>query len=171
LTAKENSPYKGGIFQKHDAKSAAGEWDLVFISNSYDETFEVGCELGRKLKRGDVVALSGALGTGKTCLCTGICRAVGVKDLVTSPTYTIIHEYEGVFPVYHIDAYRLSGAEDFENCGGGEAMRGDGLTLIEWGGRVGVCLPDETVHIDIKITNSGQREIFVKSAGDFRSRN
>jgi tRNA threonylcarbamoyladenosine biosynthesis protein TsaE len=135
---------------------------LVFITNSYDETFELGSKLGSILKQGSVVALKGALGAGKTCLCAGICRALGVKEPVTSPTYTIIHEYEGVFPIYHIDAYRLSGADDFENSGGIEALYGKGLSLIEWSERVSPCLPTGAVHIEIKITGDGKREIFFK---------
>ncbi|MDR1363660.1 MAG: tRNA (adenosine(37)-N6)-threonylcarbamoyltransferase complex ATPase subunit type 1 TsaE [Spirochaetaceae bacterium] len=170
-TLKENYLYSSRVFQKYSVKNAGAEWDLVFITNSHDETFELGGELGRFLKKGDVVALKGALGSGKTCLCAGICGALGVKEQVTSPTYTIIHEYEGGFPVYHIDAYRLSGAEDFENCGGVELMGGGGITLIEWGERVTSCLPNGAVYIEIKITDGGKREIFVKVTGDLRVKN
>ncbi|MDR1148671.1 MAG: tRNA (adenosine(37)-N6)-threonylcarbamoyltransferase complex ATPase subunit type 1 TsaE [Spirochaetaceae bacterium] len=159
---KENCLYNSGIFKKYFVKAAEAGQSLVFITGSYDETFELGGELGRILKQGGVVALKGALGAGKTCLCAGICRALGVKVPVTSPTYTIIHEYEGIFPIYHIDAYRLSGADDFENSGGIEALYGGGLSLIEWSERVSPCLPSDTVYIEIKIIDDGRREIFVK---------
>ncbi|MDR2658440.1 MAG: tRNA (adenosine(37)-N6)-threonylcarbamoyltransferase complex ATPase subunit type 1 TsaE [Spirochaetaceae bacterium] len=159
---KENCRYKSGVFQKYAAKSAEGIGGSVFITNSYDETFELGAELGRFLEKGGVVALEGALGAGKTCFCAGICHALGVKEAVTSPSYTIIHEYEGVLPVYHIDAYRLSGAEDFENLGGGEALESGGLSLVEWSERIISSLPPDIVRIKIKITDDGKREITVK---------
>jgi tRNA threonylcarbamoyladenosine biosynthesis protein TsaE len=130
-----------------------------FISNSYEETFEFGMVLGRMLKKGSVVVLIGALGAGKTCLCAGICRALGVTAPVTSPTYTIIHEYEGIFPVYHIDAYRLSGVDDFESTGGLELLGGDGVCLIEWGERLSECLPDDAVCVEITILDGGSRKI------------
>jgi tRNA threonylcarbamoyladenosine biosynthesis protein TsaE len=132
---------------------------LDFISNSYEETFEFGVALGKTLKKGSVVALKGDLGAGKTCLCAGICHALGVVAPVTSPTYTIIHEYEGIFPVYHIDAYRLTGAEDFESTGGLELLGGDGVCLIEWGERLSECLPDDTLCVGITILDGGGRRI------------
>jgi tRNA threonylcarbamoyladenosine biosynthesis protein TsaE len=129
------------------------------IADSCGETFEFGMALGKTLKKGSVVALTGALGAGKTCLCAGICRALGVTAPVTSPTYTIIHEYEGFLPVYHIDAYRLSGAEDFEGTGGAELLGGDGVCLIEWGERLSECLPDDAISVEITILDGGSRKI------------
>jgi tRNA threonylcarbamoyladenosine biosynthesis protein TsaE len=134
----------------------------VVVTNSYEETFEFGMILGQSLKKGSVVALKGALGSGKTCLCAGICRALGVTAPVTSPTYTIIHEYEGIFPVYHIDAYRLSGEDDFENSGGGEILRAGGVSLIEWSERIAACLPPEAVRIEITILEDGGRRIIAR---------
>jgi tRNA threonylcarbamoyladenosine biosynthesis protein TsaE len=142
-----------------------------FITNSYEETFELGESLGKTLKKGGVVALKGPLGAGKTCLCSGICHALGVEEPVTSPTYTIIHEYEGCFPVYHIDAYRLSGPEDFEGAGGGEALYGGGVCLIEWGERVSAGLPPDTVYIEITVLDDGKREIRVSGTDDLQVQN
>ncbi|MDR1256655.1 MAG: tRNA (adenosine(37)-N6)-threonylcarbamoyltransferase complex ATPase subunit type 1 TsaE [Spirochaetaceae bacterium] len=137
--------------------------NLVFISNSCDETFKFGMTLGKTLKNGSVVALTGALGAGKTCLCAGICRALGVTAPVTSPTYMIIHEYEGIFPVYHIDAYRLSGVADFESTGGLEFLGADGICLIEWGERLAECLPEGAVSVEITILDGGRRRIRTQS--------
>lgn len=134
---------------------------MIAVTKSYEETFDFGRILGRVLKPGDVVALDGGLGSGKTCLCAGICRALGVKDVVTSPTYTIVHEYEGVFPVCHIDAYRISGAEDFEASCGSEILCGGNVCLVEWGGRIASCLPPNTIYVEIKISGGGAREITV----------
>jgi tRNA threonylcarbamoyladenosine biosynthesis protein TsaE len=147
------------IFQDSAIYGGAAGGKRVFVTNSREETFEFGMILGRKLKKGSVVALKGVLGSGKTCLCAGICRALGVTAPVTSPTYTIIHEYEGVFPVYHIDAYRLSGEDDFENIGGGEILYDGGVSLIEWSERIEACLPPDTVHVEIEILGDGSRRI------------
>ncbi|MDR0382513.1 MAG: tRNA (adenosine(37)-N6)-threonylcarbamoyltransferase complex ATPase subunit type 1 TsaE [Spirochaetaceae bacterium] len=160
---KADSRYSEEIFQNPSTQEAASTENQVFITDSYEETFEFGMILGKTLGKGSVVALKGTLGSGKTCLCAGICRALGVTAPVTSPTYTIVHEYEGVFPVYHIDAYRLSGAEDFENAAGGEILSGDGVCLIEWGERLSECLPDDAVHVEITVLDGGKREI--KTAG------
>ncbi|MDR2802861.1 MAG: tRNA (adenosine(37)-N6)-threonylcarbamoyltransferase complex ATPase subunit type 1 TsaE [Treponema sp.] len=141
----------------------------IFVSGSEDETFEFGVKLGQTLNKGGVISLTGNLGAGKTRLCAGVCSALGVKETVTSPTYTIIHEYEGIFPVYHIDVYRLSGTDDFENSVGGELLRGEGVCLIEWGERIGECLPPETIHIEIKILGGGNREIHVRGITDLQA--
>jgi tRNA threonylcarbamoyladenosine biosynthesis protein TsaE len=166
LILKANCPCNGdlstGVFA---GKSTAA------ITKSYEETFDFGLVLGRDLKPGDVVSLDGGLGAGKTCLCAGICRALGVNEPVTSPTYTIVHEYEGRVPVYHIDAYRISGAEDFEASCGGEILGGENVSLIEWGGRIAVCLPQNTIHVEIKISDGGTREIVVSGIADFQVEN
>ena len=141
------------------------------VTGSYEETFDFGLLLGRALKPGDVVSLDGGLGAGKTCLCAGICRSLGVREPVTSPTYTIIHEYEGVFPVYHIDAYRISGAEDFEASCGSEIFCGDSVCLVEWGGRIASCQPPNTIYVEIKISDSGARWITVNGIADFQGAN
>jgi tRNA threonylcarbamoyladenosine biosynthesis protein TsaE len=135
----------------------------VVITNSAMETQNLGEELGKVLKKGSIVALSGGLGAGKTCLCRGICRALGVEERVTSPTYTIIHEYEGILPVYHIDAYRLSGADDFEAMGGTEILESPGgVCVIEWSDRIGESLPSGTVYVQINILAGERREIRVR---------
>lgn len=164
---KANFPYDGEIPQNLPAGAFAGQ-NTFAVTKSYEETFDFGMVLGRALKPGDVVALDGGLGAGKTCLCAGICRSLGVKAPVTSPTYTIIHEYEGVFPVYHIDAYRISGAEDFEASCGSEIFRGENVCLVEWGGRIASCLPPNIIHVEIKISDSGTREISVNGIADFQ---
>jgi tRNA threonylcarbamoyladenosine biosynthesis protein TsaE len=144
---------------------------MFVVTKCYKETFDFGLALGRALKMGDVVALNGSLGAGKTCLCAGICRSLGVREPVTSPTYTIVHEYEGVFPVYHIDAYRISGAEDFEASCGIEIFHGENVCLVEWGERIASCLPTNTIYVEIKISDSGTREITVNGIAGFQVSN
>jgi tRNA threonylcarbamoyladenosine biosynthesis protein TsaE len=117
--------------------------------------------IARCLKRGAVVALRGGLGAGKTCLVKGIAQGLGITGTVTSPTYTIVSEYEGPVPLYHIDAYRLSGDEDFENTGGGEIMGGAGITVIEWSERIPHSLPSDAVTVSIAITGPQSRLITI----------
>src|SRR5699024_12169889 len=101
-------------------------------SGSDELTKDIATKLAKQLKHGDVINLSGNVGAGKTNFTKGIATGLGVKRAVTSPTFTIIKEYKGRFPLYHIDAYRLEGSE--EDIGFEEYMDGDGVTVIEWAG-------------------------------------
>jgi tRNA threonylcarbamoyladenosine biosynthesis protein TsaE len=140
----------------------------VFITESAEETELLGFNIGRTLKSGDCVALTGALGAGKTVLARGIARSRSISDAITSPTYTIINEY--VSPLgetfFHIDAYRLKNANDFEDIGGDEIFdklsgsSGGSLCVIEWGEIIIDMLPKDAIHITIKIED-GKREITV----------
>jgi tRNA threonylcarbamoyladenosine biosynthesis protein TsaE len=137
---------------------STADFRAEFSSGSPEETLALGERIGRSLKPGAVVALRGGLGAGKTCLAKGIARGLGVKETVTSPTYTIISEYRGRVPLYHIDAYRLAGDEDFEDLGGLEFLGGEGVALIEWSERIPRSLPPG--HIGIEIIPAGERRIF-----------
>lgn len=119
----------------------------------------LGERIGRSLRPGAVLALKGGLGAGKTCLAKGIARGLGVEETVTSPTYTIIAEYRGRAPLYHIDAYRLAGDRDFESLGGPELLDGQGVAIIEWSERIPQSLPPKHIGIEIIIGND-QRRMF-----------
>jgi tRNA threonylcarbamoyladenosine biosynthesis protein TsaE len=131
------------------------------ISSSPEETMALGEALARSLHRGSVIALRGGLGAGKTCLTKGIALGLGVREEVTSPTYTIISEYEGRLPFYHLDAYRLSGDEDFSLLGAEELLYGKGVTVIEWSDRVPRSIPAEVIVIDITILEDMRRKIHI----------
>jgi tRNA threonylcarbamoyladenosine biosynthesis protein TsaE len=128
-----------------------------FLSSSPDETIALGERIARRLGRGSVVALRGGLGTGKTCLAKGIARGLGINETITSPTYTIVSEYQGGLPLYHIDAYRLAGDEDFENTGAAELLGGEGVALVEWSERIPLSIPPEAISIEIEINGSDSR--------------
>ena len=121
------------------------------ISSSSGETIVFGKRLGEILEDGSVVALSGGLGAGKTCFTGGIALALGITEDITSPTYTIVSEYEGRLPLRHIDTYRLSGEEDFEHIGGSELLSGGGVTVVEWPEKIASFLPPGAVFITIEI--------------------
>jgi len=111
---------------------------VELVSKSVAQTVAIGELLGRSLQGGEILALVGELGTGKTHLIKGI--AIGLQtaqaETVTSPTFTLINEYAGRLPLYHIDAYRLDGAKQLENLGFDEICSGAGVVVVEWADRV-----------------------------------
>lgn len=118
-------------------------------TNSPEETERLGQKLGERLLPGDVLALVGPLGSGKTQLTRGLARGVGSNVLVTSPTFKLVNEYAGRIVLYHIDAYRLRGAEDLIALGCEELFDGDGAAAVEWADRVAAALPARHLLIEI----------------------
>lgn len=118
-------------------------------THSFEETVELGEKFGKILKPGAVVCLSGDLGTGKTAFTNGIARALGIDAYITSPTFTIVNEYQGKYPLYHFDVYRISDAEEMFDIGFEEYINGDGITIIEWGEVIGYILPPELIKVNI----------------------
>ncbi len=125
----------------------------IFITESPDETQALGEKLGKTLKQGDVIALIGDLGTGKTCLTQGIARGVGIapNEIVSSPSYILINEYNGTIPIYHIDLYRLENSKEIAELGLSEYVEGDGICIIEWAERMADALPDTSIKIHITL--------------------
>ena len=115
---------------------------------------------------GTVIALRGGLGAGKTTFAKGFARGLGVSEEVTSPTYTIVSEYEGRLRLHHVDAYRLSGSEDFESIGGEDLVADEGgVCLIEWSERIEGALPARTAVADIAVEADGSRVLRLEGAG------
>jgi tRNA threonylcarbamoyladenosine biosynthesis protein TsaE len=112
-----------------------------------EETRQCAGAFAGRLEPGDVVALHGELGTGKTCFVQGVAAAIGVTEPVTSPTFTLVNEYAGRLPVYHMDLYRLSGPEEALQLGMEEYMGGNGITLIEWADRAAELIPNRAWHV------------------------
>ena len=128
---------------------------LKLQSRSAAETKKIAGRLGAGLRPGDVVTLSGELGAGKTTFAKGLAKALGVRSEkeVSSPTFVIIHEYEGRLPVYHLDWYRLERVEGADRQLAEECFDGKAVTLIEWPERGKEILPDK--RIDVKISHAG----------------
>ncbi|MCE5283842.1 MAG: tRNA (adenosine(37)-N6)-threonylcarbamoyltransferase complex ATPase subunit type 1 TsaE [Deltaproteobacteria bacterium] len=142
---------------------------LVLISESPSETFRIGEVLGERLAGGDCVALTGELGSGKTCLTQGIARGLGVSNAfaVTSPTFTILNEYPGArTALYHMDAYRLEGTPDLFEMGYDEYLLGSGVMVIEWAERIADSIPDGAISIDIVYLDETRRRIRISGPGD-----
>jgi len=144
-------------------KTAASE----IISESPEQTARIGRSLGKLLEPGDVVALIGILGAGKTCLTRGVAQGIGADpETVTSPTFVLINEYEGGIPLYHFDVYRLSGADDMYALGSDEYFSGGGACLVEWADRVEECLPEEHLRVVITVSGASCRVIRLEARGE-----
>lgn len=118
-------------------------------TDSPEQTFEVGYKLGKLLKQGDVICLSGNLGTGKTAFTGGIAQALGIDEYVTSPTFTIVNEYKGKLNLYHFDVYRISDTEEMFEVGFEEYLGANGVTVIEWAELIEDIVPDNSIWVEI----------------------
>ena len=132
---------------------------IELVSASWQQTMDIGERIAAQLGQGSVIAMQGGLGSGKTCLVKGIGRGLGIAQTITSPTYTIVCEYQGSFELYHIDAYRLTCEEDFDQLGLDEIIGIKGVTIIEWSERVIKSLPKDAVKINIEIVKDDTRLI------------
>lgn len=146
------------------------EGEEVCLTRSAAETGRLGERLARLLKPGEVIGLCGDLGSGKTCLAQGICRGLGVKDYVTSPTFILINEYPGRLGgqevmVYHFDLYRLRGVEELEALGAEEYFYGSGICLVEWAERAGGLLPARRWEVVLEYAMENERRIVVRRLG------
>jgi len=135
---------------------------MRFTSSSAQETADLGFRIGKACTAGSIVSLRGSLGAGKTVLAKGIARALNISEAIVSPTFTLMQEYEGTLPLYHMDLYRISGPEEFEMIGGEEMLYGKGVTLIEWSEKIQDMLPDGTIFVDISIMPDSRREITIE---------
>ncbi len=135
---------------------------LEITTNNEEETIRLAETLAVCLKPGDVLCLSGDLGAGKTTFTRALVAALASPALVSSPTFTLIHEYPGGrLPVYHVDAYRLRGREDAESTGLEDYLsRVDGVTVIEWPERIRDMLPEEHLFITLSEEGEGRRIVF-----------
>ncbi len=140
---------------------------LEFISHSAEQTRRLGVRVGELLQPGDFICLSGDLGSGKTTLVQGIARGWGSLDPVTSPSYVLINQYRRADSahLYHLDAFRLSGAAEVEAMGFDELLDADGPVIIEWPERISGVLPEERWWVQLHWVNESRRNIRIDAAG------
>ena len=132
----------------------------MFISDSPKRTAEAGAQCARNAEAGDVFALTGDLGAGKTQFVKGFVAGMGANTEVTSPTFTLIHEYGGGrVPVYHFDFYRLESSDEVVRLGLDEYLFGDGVCIIEWADRFSALLPNGTRWISLEVQSETERVI------------
>ncbi len=140
--------------------------DFNTTSNSPDETIEFGQRLGSQLRGGEVIAVCGSLGSGKTHLIKGIAAGAGAKDHrnVNSPTFVIVNEYSGRLDIYHIDAYRLNSVSEFEMLGFDDFCYPESVVLIEWADKIEPALQAiDYIRIELEHAGETKRKIHVKS--------
>ena len=126
---------------------------MQFLSHSTQETEAIGEELAQKLCGGDVLAFTGSLGMGKTAFTRGLARGLGCRGRVTSPTFTIVNEYEGRTPLFHFDMYRLSSSDELFDIGWDDYLARGGVCAVEWSERGSDALPEDTIFVDIARTD------------------
>lgn len=139
------------------------------ISNSPEETKQLGMRLAEELQPGDVILLEGPLGAGKSEFARGVAKGLGVAETVTSPSFTILNVYEsGRLPLYHFDWYRLESAEELYELGMDEYLGGSGVALVEWPGQCPEALPERFLMIELLPLDENRRELRINRHGDFR---
>jgi tRNA threonylcarbamoyladenosine biosynthesis protein TsaE len=144
---------------------------LIFTSRTERETEALGEALAGVVEPGMVVALIGPLGAGKTRLVTATAAALGVdRREVSSPTFVLIQEYAGRFPVYHFDAYRLRGVDEFLALGADEILGATGVCFVEWADKLAGALPSDAIRVEITISGTATREFRISGAGARPSR-
>ncbi len=139
---------------------------LEMISQSVEQTQSLGARLGTRAQPGDVIALQGELGAGKTNFVQGLARGLGITEDVNSPTFILANEYwRGRLPLYHIDVYRIENAEEAEGFGLDDYLNGAGVTVIEWADRIRAALPHDVLWIELEYVDEHQRRICITPFG------
>ncbi len=138
---------------------------LEFLSGSPEDTRAVARSLGEALAPGDVVGLTGDLGSGKTCFCKGIGEALGIPpDRIASPTFTIVTEHEGTPPLVHVDVYRIDTLREALEIGLDETLSGEkAVCVVEWAEKITGLLPTDCIRVKLTITGDNRREIVVSA--------
>jgi len=142
-----------------------GQDTLDFISHSEAQTHRLGARLAPLLQPGDVLALIGDLGSGKTRWVQGVCRGLGVTEPVVSPTFTLVNEYQGRWPIYHIDLYRMASAVETLTFGLDDYVYGPGLCLIEWADRAADFLPPAYLTVELYYLEETKRRVVLRPHG------
>lgn len=142
--------------------------NYTYRTASSEETIALGKKIGERLRKGDVLAMQGTLGAGKTTITKGIAESLGIEETITSPTFCLISEYYGRMPLYHMDVYRLGGAEDFADLGTDDMIYGDGVCIIEWSEKIMSELPDSAIVVRIEKASSasGDASAGVEASAD-----
>ena len=138
---------------------------MQFVSHSAEETERFGEALAQELRAGDVLAFTGSLGMGKTAFTRGLARGLGCRGRVTSPTFTIVNEYEGKTPLFHFDMYRLGSSDELFDIGWDDYLARGGVCAAEWSERVSDALPGDTIFVDIARGEEGENTRVITVTG------
>lgn len=139
--------------------------EKTIVINSLKDTENFAKEFAKNIENGDVILLNGEIGAGKTTFTKFLLENLGVKSIVSSPTFTLLNEYEGVFPVYHFDMYRITSADELYELGFEDYLNSKnspfvktGLTIVEWGENVKEILPSSAIVVDIEKIGENSRK-------------
>jgi len=140
---------------------------MIFDSHSVAQTESIAAELGRTLSGGECIALNGPLGAGKTQFVRGLAIGLGAEPRsVSSPTFVLLNVYRGGrIPLFHLDAYRIAGAEDFESIGFSELLEQNGVVVVEWASRIEKILPVSPIMVAIEVTGKSDRRLVIEKTG------
>ncbi len=137
----------------------------VFITENTADTIAAGKQLAAFLKNGDLVSLTGPLGAGKTCFIKGIALGAGVVESeIKSPSFTLINEYYGKMPIFHVDLYRMENVDELYGIGWNDYLMREGIMVVEWGEKAGDYLPDKKIRVNISIISENSRKIDIRFA-------
>lgn len=135
-----------------------------YKSRSAEDTSRIAAEFSKTLSPGDVVCLFGEMGVGKTVFTNGLCRALGACDYATSPTFTVVNEYDGAdFPVYHFDMYRIEDEDELIELGFDEYLSSGGICIIEWPENIPNSLPKKRINVKILRDSFESRTIIIEN--------
>ncbi len=137
--------------------------EQVFYTNTEAETLALAESFANRLSGGEVICLRGDLGAGKTVFSKGLCKALGVTEHVSSPTFCLVNEYQGEnFPIYHFDLYRIEDIDELYEIGFSEFTGGEGIAIIEWPQRAEEMLPKKRMEVNIDRAGEDRRKITIK---------
>ncbi|CEJ75186.1 tRNA (adenosine(37)-N6)-threonylcarbamoyltransferase complex ATPase subunit type 1 TsaE [Paraclostridium sordellii] len=136
----------------------------IYLENE-EQTKDIGYKLGQLVTPKSVICLIGDLGAGKTTMTQSLAKALEVDDYITSPTFTIVNEYEGRIPLYHFDVYRIGSSDEMYDIGFDEYIDGDGVCIIEWANLIEDILPNEYLYIEMNYKETG-REMILTPKGE-----
>ena len=141
---------------------------IELISRSDEFTFETGQRLGSEARPGDVFALRGDLGAGKTVLAKGIAAGLGIVEEITSPTFTLLEIYDSEIPFYHFDLYRIGDESEFDNLNFEDYWDNEGVSVVEWSERAGNRIPENAVFVTLEYLDDVSRRILIEYTGNRR---
>ncbi len=139
--------------------------DIVLTTHNPEETQELGRRIGEMAQSGDVILLTGELGTGKTCLTQGIAWGLGIKEHALSPTFVIMREMYGRLPLYHMDLYRLERLEETNDLGLDDYFYSEGICVVEWAEKALALMPSDHLLIEMSYISDTERKMLLKPRG------
>lgn len=144
--------------------------EVTVTTRSEEETLSLAREIGRRLSAGDVVAMKGELGAGKSVLARGMCQGLGIRQRTRSPSFAFVNHYRGPVSVYHIDLYRVQGPGDLETLGLEELLVSENLILVEWAEKMEHLIPSRALEISVEIAGEDERKITLRASTEKHSK-